>query len=276
MGTVWHARHPEGVDVAVKVLRPEFAAEAELLETFRREVRSVASLDHPNIVRVYDYGAVPASVAAASGDQIAESSPWLAMAFAGGGTLGERGPVGSWDELSTIVRQILDGLAHSHARGIVHRDLKPRNVLLHLTEYGAPPRIAVTDFGIAHALARGTDEHAQAGTPGYMAPEQIRGDWRDQGPWTDLYAVGCVAWRLCTGRAVFGGDTKGAVLRSQLSGRPNPLEAVFQIPADLEPWLRRLVAADPADRFQTAADAAHAFAALGRAERRRDRRANPS
>lgn len=261
MGTVWHARHPEGVDVAVKVLRPEFAADPELMDAFKHEVRAVASLDHPGIVRVFDYGVVPEAVARASGDRMSSQSPWLAMEYAEGGTLGDRGAVGSWPELRDLVLQILDGLAHSHARDIVHRDLKPRNVLVH---GGNPSRISLTDFGIAHAwskrgLSDRAEKQAQAGTPGYMAPEQIRGEWRDLGPGTDLYALGCLAWRLATGRGPFGGESQNAVLHAQLQGRTGPFEPVFELPVEFEPWLRRLISIDPATRFPCAADAASAL-----------------
>ena len=167
----------------------------------------MASLDHPGIVRVYDYGAVPKRAAAAAGGiccrWAARGSRWSSRATARS-PIGRRSDRGrSWCDLAA---QVLDGLAHSHARDIVHRDLKPRNVLLHpASEAHRFGRITVTDFGIAHALTRRSSVHAQAGTPGYMAPEQIRGAWRDQGPWTDLYALGCLAWRMLVGRGPFPG-----------------------------------------------------------------------
>ncbi|MEZ4235687.1 MAG: protein kinase [Myxococcota bacterium] len=282
MGTVWHARHPEGVDVAVKVLRPEYAAEAELMDTFRQEVRSVASLDHPNIVRVFDYGAVPPEVARASDTQLLPGSPWLAMEFASGGTLADCPPAARWTDVVDFAEQILEGLAHSHARDIIHRDLKPRNVLLHPddpadgadeqdTQTTRPPvaralRITVTDFGIAHALSRRSADHAHAGTPGYMAPEQIRGEWRDQGPWTDLYALGCLVWRMITGRSPFSGETKRKVLRAQLDGRSDPLKGGFTLPDGADAWLHRLIHPVPTERFPCAADALHALHHLGHAD----------
>ncbi|MEO0602821.1 MAG: serine/threonine-protein kinase, partial [Myxococcota bacterium] len=149
MGHVWLAQHPEGVPVAVKLLIEDFANDERLLDIFRFEVRAVASLDHPAIVRVYDYGVVPPEAATASGGQIGAGAPWLAMEYAAGGSIAERGTVTSWEELSEMILHLLDGLAHSHARGLVHRDLKPHNVLVRAD--GTP---TLTDFGIAHALTR--------------------------------------------------------------------------------------------------------------------------
>lgn len=257
MGTVWRAQHPEGVPVAVKLLQRKFANNDRLLETFRFEVRSVASLDHPSIVRVYDYGVVSAEAAAASEGRIAEGAPWLAMEFAGGGTFAERGPVRSWAELSTHVLHLLEGLAHSHARAIVHRDLKPENVLVR--DEGPP---TLTDFGIAHALTRHSPTSAAAGTPGYMAPEQVLGRVHDQGPWTDLYAMGALVYALLAGQPPFVGLSRDEVFRQQLHDELPPLTALFDLPDGAGPWLERMLDRDPYRRFRCAADAAHAFATL--------------
>ena len=266
MGTVWHARHPEGVDVAVKILRPEFAADQELMSSFRREVRAVASLDHPAIVRVFDFGTVPEPVASATG--LAAGSPWLAMEHAEG-TIGEISGSRTWGELSDLIQQLLGGLAHSHARRIVHRDIKPRNVLVHgvkPAEIGSPgaasPRYSLTDFGIAQAWSK-VAHHAEAGTPGYMAPEQILGDWRSLGPGTDLYALGCLIWRMTTGRPPFEGPSAQAVMATQVSGRLGRLRPNFEVPPGFEEWLRKLLDVSPDRRFQSAADALLALRALG-------------
>ncbi len=257
MGSVWHGRHPEGVDVAVKVLRDRYASDEKLLRVFRFEVKSVASLDHPGIVRVYDFGVVPDAAAAASDGKLTAASPWLAMEHASGGTLGDRPQVGSWPLLRDYLLQMLDGLAHSHAREIIHRDLKPRNVLLR--EDG---RLALTDFGIAHAVSRASPAHASAGTPGYMAPEQVRGEWRDMGPWTDLYSLGCLAWRLIMGKPPFTGHTRVAVLKRQLEDAIPRLAPPIELPRGFEPWVRRMLAKAHANRFQCAADAAEELTAL--------------
>jgi tetratricopeptide (TPR) repeat protein len=256
MGTVWHARHPDGVDVAVKILRPEFATDAELMSAFRREVRAVASMDHPAIVRVFDFGTVPDTVA--SQLELVAGSPWLAMEHAEG-TLGEIAATSSWPELCDLLTQLLDGLAHSHARRIVHRDIKPRNVLVHRSS--TQIRYTLTDFGIAQAWSRAA-HHAEAGTPGYMAPEQILGDWRALGPGTDLYALGCLAWRMATGRPPFEGPTAGVVMQAQLAGRHGRFQPVHELPSGFEDWVRRLMDVAPDRRFRTAADAERALHAL--------------
>jgi hypothetical protein len=251
MGTVWRARHPERVDVAVKVLRPDYGG--TLLEAFRAEVRSVASLDHPHVVRVYDYGVVPEATALASGGAIPRGSPWLAMEFGDSGTLGDRSTLPDFGELVFLASELLEGLAHAHARGLVHRDLKPRNVLLFATP--GHPRAALTDFGIAHLLGKADANAAQAGTPGYMAPEQIRGDRRALGGWTDLYALGCVLFRMATGRPPYAGPTKYHVLKAHLTADLPRLNPTYALPDGFEDFWRRLMAREPQDRFRTAADA---------------------
>ncbi|MCB9697318.1 MAG: protein kinase [Alphaproteobacteria bacterium] len=259
MGTVWRARHPEGVDVAVKVLKHSYGNDPQAMRAFRAEVRAVASLDHPHIVRVFDYGVVPEATAETSRGTLAAGSPWLAMACAPDGTLGDIHHVESWDELLLVLHQVLDALAHSHARGIVHRDLKPRNVLLTLDP---SPSITLTDFGIAHAMTRTNASHAQAGTPGYMAPEQIRGEWRNIGGWSDLYALGCLVFRLGTGRSPFTARTRSQVIRGHLLGQIPRLKTPFQVPDGFEDWVRKLLAKEPADRFACAADAAVALSTV--------------
>ncbi|MEN0064275.1 MAG: protein kinase [Myxococcota bacterium] len=257
MGSVWRAQHPEGVPVAVKLLREKFADDERLLDVFRFEVRSVASLDHPAIVRVYDYGVVSAQAAEASEGRLVAGAPWLAMEFAGAGTFADRPPVTSWEELSGIVLHLLDGLAHSHAREIVHRDLKPQNVLVR--DDGTP---ALTDFGIAYALTRNSPSSAAAGTPGYMAPEQVLGRVHDMGPWTDLYALGCLSYGLLAGRPPFVGKSREAVLRRQLSDPIPPIAATFDLPLGGAAWIERMLDRKPTRRFRCAADAAHAFSTL--------------
>ncbi|MEM6927966.1 MAG: protein kinase, partial [Myxococcota bacterium] len=257
MGHVWLAQHPEGVPVAVKLLIEDFANDERLLDIFRFEVRAVASLDHPAIVRVYDYGVVPPEAAAASGGQIGAGAPWLAMEHAAGGSFAERGTVTSWEELSEMVPHLLDGLAHSHARGLVHRDLKPHNVLVRAD--GTP---TLTDFGIAHALTRQSPSGPAAGTPGYMAPEQILGRVQDMGPWTDLYALGSLVYALIAGHPPFLGDTRREVFLHQLNDDLPALDPPFALPPGAHAWLSRMLERQPERRFRFAADAAWAFGQL--------------
>ncbi|MEZ4315881.1 MAG: protein kinase [Myxococcota bacterium] len=264
MGEVWRGYHTEqDVPVAVKVMTARVFQEAGNLERFRNEVRAVARLDHPGVVWVFDYGEVNASAAAASGGRLVEGSPYLAMEYAGNGTLANlRRPLG-WPELRSILLNLLDALAHAHAHGVIHRDLKPGNVLVCGTR-DLRPGLKLTDFGIAHADASGpshTDE--VVGTLHYMAPEQIRGAVWAQGPHTDLYALGCLAWRLAGQKVPFSGRAGVELLAAQLHQRLPRLPESVSAPDGFQHWIDALTAKNPEARFRRAADAAKALMSLG-------------
>ncbi|RVU40997.1 tetratricopeptide repeat protein [Lujinxingia sediminis] len=262
MGQVWQARHVgEGRAVAIKVMRRAQLDAQRFREAFQREVRAVARLNHPGVVRVFDSGEVPAGLERSSGGRLVEGCAYLAMDLAVG-TL-ERTDLSQWgwERRRAILIALLDALAHAHARGVIHRDLKPANVLW-VPDAAGDPRLKLSDFGLAFALhdeallRRGVRERRVAGTPRFMAPEQITGRWRDQGPWTDLYALGCLAYWLL-GQPAFGGARTEDVLRDQLQ-KPHPrLTPVVEVPEGLQGWLDGLLAKNPAGRYQRAADAAH-------------------
>ncbi|MEZ4438673.1 MAG: protein kinase [Polyangiaceae bacterium] len=265
MGQVWRARRGDGdTPVAVKVLfasgRPE-----RFLESFKREVRAMARLDHPGIVDVYDYGLVSEEESLASGGHLVSGSPYLAMSWVDGGTLGQlvqrEEQRFDWPRLRDALLQILDALAHAHARGVIHRDLKPDNVLvMRDDEHG--PRFRLADFGIAHA---GSEEEATflAGTPIYMSPEQFANEEASFGPWTDLYALGCMAFELASGRPPFGSDNLLQLTLAHAEEPPPPLAPRMALPRGFEGWLRALLHKSIAARPQRAADAAYALARLG-------------
>ena len=240
MGRVWRGRHDSGVPAAVKVLE---RSEPEHHALFAEEVRAVAGLDHPCIVQVHDHGHVP------EGHALVAGRPWLAMELVEGGPL-DLAPR-SWPELQRVLADLLEGLAHAHALGVLHRDLKPDNVLV-----ADCARLA--DFGLAGRLG------AAWGTPAYMAPEQVEGDPGRQGPWTDLYALGCLGWALCCGEPPFSGTTE-EVLGAQVFDDLPPFAPRAELPPEVEGWLRGLLEKAPEDRPQLAADAR---AALGDLERR--------
>ena len=265
MGEVWAGIHPpSGQRVAIKVLTSKFARDPWYLKAFRTEVRSSVGLDHPNIVPVLDYGEVSRG-AAASNSSLVEGSPWLAMERIEGGSLSQHRGKMEWRALRRILVQLLDALAHAHARGVIHRDLKPGNVLLNSKNFA----VRLTDFGLAHFTGDSPfhDEGEAVGTPAYMAPEQASGRWRDQGPWTDLYAVGCLGFALATGKPPFHGKTPTNTLTAQVYEQPPPLNPVHAVPPDFEGWLKQLLAKPIEKRFTRAADAAWALLHLEAPER---------
>ena len=156
------------------------------------------------------------------------------------------------------------GLGSAHARGILHRDLKPDNVLF-AGQNDVRGGLRLVDFGLAF-LDEGqddADERKAAGTPRYMAPEQLLSHWRDFGPWTDLYALGCLAWQLCTGETPFQSmrDFR-QLLRAHLHMAPPAFKPIFKVPKSFEVWLRTLLAKRRTDRFPFAADALSALPAI--------------
>lgn len=263
-GQVWRGAHRPTADVslpvAVKIVDVEAARDEALQAVFRREVQAVAALDHPRIVRVFDYGSVPREAEKASGGELRADSPYLVMEFLGGGTLHEHAGGLRWPSLRSSLLGLLDALAHSHARGVLHRDIKPGNVLI------GDRGVTLSDFGLGQALI--TDESDPdlgrlEGTPAYMSPEQFECRWRDYGPWTDLYALGCLAYTMASGSPPFGRrvEFERSMFGHLYQDLP-PLEATMEVPSGLEHWIRRLMAKRPSDRFQWAADAALALAAL--------------
>ncbi|MCB9554065.1 MAG: protein kinase [bacterium] len=276
MADVWLGHHRRlGLPAAIKVITRGRAHDERYREGFRREVRAVAGLDHPGIVAVLDQGTVTAAAAESASGALAVGSPWLAMALAEHGDLRRLPHPMSWPLLRDVLLQILDALAHAHARGVIHRDLKPENVLLRVENDRL--RLMLTDFGIAHVVADALTASERAGdsvgTPQYMAPEQIRGQWRDYGPWTDLYALGCVAFELATGRPPYTGRTPLAIAQAHLTGELPALDAHLDLPPGFAEWVARLMQRDLRARPATAADAARALARLPAPPPERARRA---
>lgn len=198
VGVVWRARDERlGREVAIKVLHPWIAQDPEPRARFRREATALASLTHPNIVRLYDY-------------EEAEEAAFLVMELVDGSNLEEDGRITrplSWARTRGIIAPVAEALAYAHGRGLVHRDLKPQNVLMDPSN-----RPMVSDFGLAQ-LAEGTQSLTATGvllgTPEYWSPEQAEGG--AVGPPSDVYSLGCVAFFLTTGHLPFEGNNRLAV-----------------------------------------------------------------
>ena len=251
MGQVWRGRvGAAGVPVAVKIIVGERACRPGFLRAFEGEVRAAASLVHPHIVRVLDHGRLSEAAAASEPrQQLVANAPLLVMELVTGGTLREWCGVLPWAAVRTVLLDLLDALAFAHAHGLAHLDLKPSNVLVRELRDGVP-QIALTDFGLARAF--GEDGAVVAGTPGYMTPEQLRADGRAFGPWTDIFALGCVAVAL----------VDGATPIFARSGERRELGPLTGAPVGFRDWVERCLAPQPQRRFQRAADAACALRAL--------------
>jgi len=248
MGEVWAARDLVlEREVAVKLLRREYADDAGFVERFRAEARHAASLTHPGIASVYDYGEI-------------DGSAYLVMELVPGQPLStiltERGPLPA-EEAVPLLQQAAQALQAAHAAGLVHRDVKPGNLLV--TPDG---RVKITDFGIARAGGQValTRTGEVMGTAQYLAPEQAMG--RAATSASDVYGLGVVAYETLAGRRPFDADNPVAVALSQVNDTPAPLP--LTVPPAVASVVLQALAKDPDERPHSAADLADA---LGRAMR---------
>lgn len=265
MGQVWSGVHGRsGTPVAAKLVVAD-SAQLDIAEaSVRREARAIAGLQHPHVVYVYDQGVIDDETAAQLVG-VPAGSPYIVMELLTGGTLADRhAEDGSWSALREDLERILEALAHCHARGILHRDLKPTNVLFGAAR-DARPGLKLVDFGIAWSSGQGSD--IALGTPEYCAPEQLGNEVHAQGPWSDLYAVGAMAWCILTGSVPWAGLSGAPLFMAKASSAFRPFEPQIDVPDELEAWIKCCMAGPPGDRFQCAPDALHALAGLGSAIR---------
>jgi serine/threonine protein kinase len=224
-GTVYRAESDDVQGpVAVKVLHPNVADDRAMVDRFQREIVVMERLAHPHIIRHYGGGMM-------------DGQYFFAMELLDRGSLKDRlrddGPL-PWGEAAAYLDQIASALQHAHNHGIIHRDLKPSNLF-----FAADGRIVLGDFGVAHDVhdPEATDSEVTVGTYAYMAPEQIDPDGRISGQ-CDLYALGCVAYEMLTGRPPFTGANFAQVWDQHLHATPKSLRAAG---VDCPEWLDRLV-----------------------------------
>ncbi len=262
MGEVWRGTHQaSGLPVAAKLLTATEALEPAAQSAFSNEVRSVARLEHAHIVQVYDFDRVTAEAAEQSSGRLIAGSPYLVMELLDAGVMDPFRFQRPWDDLKRVLLALLSALGHAHARGVIHRDLKPGNIL-----FAGPssplPGLRLTDFGIAHALGSGEEEEVSWGTPHYMSPEQHCGESRDFGPWTDLYALGCIAYELASGQRPFPSETVYEAVWGHLNCEVPAIQLRVDAPNGFAEWVGRLLEKRPQDRFEQAADAAFVLDSL--------------
>lgn len=248
MGAVFRCRHLGlGLDVAIKVLHPHIGGDAENGARFAREAHSASRLDHPNCVRVLDFGNWH--------DDRGRVAKYLCMELLCGFELARllEEPLTTTQVLA-LVRQMLDGVSHAHERGVVHRDVKPRNVVIVAGSAGEDV-VKLVDFGTAKILsgegaaARMTRQGTVCGTPNYMSPEQVMGEQIDGR--ADLYAIGVLLHRMLCGRLPFAAKDPGLVMRMHLLDAPPPLPT--HLPGPLRAFVARLLAKNREHRHPTAA-----------------------
>jgi len=235
-----------GRTVAIKSLRVDLVTDQTFQARFRREAQSSASLNHPNIVAVYDTG---------ESEIGGVSVPYIVMEYVEGKTLREmlrEEPSISTGTALEITEEVLRALDYSHRAGIVHRDIKPGNVMI--TEAG---QVKVMDFGIARAMGDAGQTMTQTsmvvGTAQYLSPEQARGETADAR--SDLYATGCVLYELLTGRPPFLGDSLVSVAMAHVKEAPSPPSALNPaIPPAVDAVVLTALAKDRLQRYQSAAE----------------------
>ena len=238
---------------ALKVMRPALATDPRAARRFGAEAENASRISHPNVATIYDVG------------ETKEGLAYLAMEFVDGETLStilhrERRLAPA--RAVALARQVAEGLGAAHESGIVHRDLKPDNVMIVRGKDGSE-RVKVVDFGIAKSMA---DERSQltrtghvVGTPAYMSPEQLCGQKLDGR--TDLYSLGCILFEMLTGCVTFAGPSGEVDLHRRLTEPAPRARLVYpDIPRGLDALLTKVLAPDPDERYQTAAELCAALA----------------
>lgn len=224
-------------DVAVKVLRMDFAEDEEFIRRFHREAQSATSLAHPNIVNIYDVGEE-------------DSIYYIVMEYVDGQTLKQyiqqNSPIRIDDALE-ILKQLTSAISHAHQNHIIHRDIKPHNILI--DRHG---NVKITDFGIAMALSATsiTQTNSVLGSVHYLSPEQARGGMANRK--SDIYSLGIVMFELLTGRLPFSGESAVSIALKHLQSETPSLKRWNpSIPQSVENIVLKATAKDPFHRYDT-------------------------
>ena len=236
MATVYHAYDPRFErEVALKVLPREMLHDIQFVTRFEREAKTIAMLEHPAIVPVYDFGEE-------------DGQPYFVMRYMTGGSLADRmknGPI-SIQEAARIITHIAPALDDAHNKGIIHRDLKPGNILY--DQFNEP---YISDFGIAKLTESQSNVTGSAivGTPAYMSPEQAQGEGIDGR--SDIYGLGVILFELLTGQQPYHGDTPMSVVVKHITDPvPHILDVKPDLPADIESIIEKTMAKDRNERYQ--------------------------
>jgi serine/threonine protein kinase len=247
MATVYRARDRRtSQDVAIKFISPALAENEQFIRRFRREVKVVAQLDHPNIVPVLDYG-----------EQ--DGYAYQVMPFLNIGSLSDRldkGPI-SIEDGGRVLDQVATALAYAHQHGVIHRDVKPSNILL-----DPEGNALLADFGMARRVeaTESLTGSAVIGTPAYMAPEQVQGGPVDSR--CDQYALGVILFQLSTGTLPYAAKTPmGYLLKHVNEPFPAASQRNQQVPLMIEHVILKATAKDPAERFESISEMNRTFQA---------------
>lgn len=236
-------------EFAIKFLSKSYSNQERAIQRFAREAKAASELDHPNIVKVYEFG------------DTEDGSCYIVMELIKGITLRRvirrNGPLEAADCVR-IFLEISDALAHAHDRGLVHRDLKPSNIII-VNRGKENQTIKLVDFGLARHLD--TDKQVEekvtlegyvVGTPAYMSPEQCLGKSIDLR--SDIYSLGCVMFRALTGMAPVAGSTARETMENQINQTAVPLDRIpkfIEVPETLKEIMRKSLMKDPEDRYQS-------------------------
>lgn len=261
IGEVWEAEQlPGNRRVAVKLLLPVWQTDPNVRKRFVREGRLASTVQHRNIVDIFDVG------------EADDGQPYIAMELLDGPSLDQvvmrQGPM-PWDRVKRILLQVCSALDHAHALEIVHRDIKPSNVML-AGRPGDPDRCKLVDFGIAKQTLVNPHTHLTVegqllGSPGFMSPEQLQG--RPTDVRGDVYGLGCTGYYLLTGQVPFAGGSVAEMIHNALYQSPRSLEGVIfdeELRQGLEAVFHRAINREPDERFASILDMVVAINNIGR------------